>query len=152
MYAISKLSTDSQRFVNFLASGDRSRSLLTSIAIGKALAKTVSLPTAEVDNLEQFYKSVVLIDLQTKLSTLNELAVVDVNTALDYTYRFYAVRYYSAFPKRTVFCPRNETALADFMGLSLALDPKATETISAQPMELTNLHNGFVQFFEEIAA
>lgn len=151
MYTISKLCPDTQQFLNYLSSGERTRARLTSIAIGKALSITMSLPSAPVENIQQFYKASVLIELNTKLSCLNELAVIDFETALDYAYRFYVVRYYAAYPKRTVFCNSKDTVLQDFLGASIALDQASAELLTTSPVELSKLHNGLVLFFEEIA-
>lgn len=150
MYQLSNLCNDAQRFVSYLAYGDRTRSLLTSLAIGKTLANTANLPSAPIEDIESFYKASIQIPLRTRLSALNELVVIDCDTVLDYARRFYLVRYHTAFPSRKVYCMVPETALEDFMGLTLALAPEAVQAIKANPVELTKLHNSLTDLFEEL--
>ncbi len=150
MYQLSNLCNDAQRFVSYLAYGDRTRSLLTSLAIAKTLSNTASLPSTPVEEIESFYKANVLIPLRTKLSALNELVVVDCETILDYAQRFYKVRYHCAFPSRKVYCINSDTAVEDFMGLTLVMDSKAIEALRSNPIELTKLHNSLTDLFEEL--
>ena len=149
MLTITKLSAETQEFLNFILSGNRSRSQLASIVIGKALADAQALPSAPVDDIADFYRLNVFIGLQSKVSDLNELSVIDVDSVLDYTARFYTTRYFAAYPKKTIFCPSQETAILDFMGTSYALDQSSMELIKAAPLEVTKLYNGFVKFFDE---
>lgn len=151
MLTITKLSAETQDFLNFITSGSRSRSKLTSIVIAKALASSLNLPSAPVDDVAAFYRLNVLIGLQSKVSDLNELSVIDVDAVLDYTARFYTTRYYAAYPQPTIFCPSQETAILDFLGASYALDQTSMELIKSAPLEVTKLYNGFVKFFAEAA-
>lgn len=150
MKLFSTLSSDAQRFVSYLAYGDRTRTMLASIAIGKTLSNTASLPTGEVEDIEVFYKTTVLIGLQSKLSALNELVVVDCEAVLDYARRFYLTRYRTAFPSKKIFCCNSETAVEDFMGLTLSLDSLTIKLIRENPLDLTKLHNGLTDLFEKI--
>lgn len=151
MLTITKLSAETQEFLNFIISGNRSRSQLASIVIGKALASTLNLPSTPVDDIAEFYRLNIFIGLQTKVSDLNELSVIDVDAVLDYTARFYTTRYFAAYPKKTIFCPSQDTAVLDFLGASYSLDQASMELIKASPLEVTKLYNGFVQFFDEAA-
>lgn len=151
MLNITKLSAETQEFLNFITSGNRSRSQLTSLVIGKALASSLNLPSAPVDDIADFYRVNIFIGLQSKVSGLNELSVIDVDAVLDYTARFYTTRYFSAYPKKTIFCPSQETAVLDFLGVSYALDQNSMELVKSAPLEVTKLYNGFVKFFDEAA-
>lgn len=150
MLAITKLSADTQGFLNYVASGSRNRSLLTSIAIARALANTLSLPSAPVEDLRNFYRTTLLINIQEKISDLNELALIDCDAILDYTSRFYSFRYNAAYPAATIFCAKPETAVSDFLGASMVLDETTLELIKSAPVDLTRLTNGFILFFTEI--
>lgn len=151
MLNITKLSAETQEFLNFITSGNRSRSQLTSLVIGKALASSLNLPSAPVDDIADFYRLNIFIGLQSKVSGLNELSVIDVDAVLDYTARFYTTRYFAAYPKKTIFCPSQETAVLDFLGASYALDQNSMELVKSAPLEVTKLYNGFVKFFDEAA-
>lgn len=151
MFAITKLSPETQEFLNYIASGNRNRSRLTSIVIGRALANTLNLPSCAVEDLQAFYRTNVLIGVQSRVSELNELTLIDVDAVLDFTYRFFVFRYYAAYPKRTMFCHKPETAVSDFLGASFVLDEGTLAEIQAAPVDVTKLFNSFVQFFEELS-
>lgn len=150
MLAITKLSAETQEFLNFITSTNRCRLQLSSIVIGKALASTLNLPGSPVEDISSFYRMNMLINVQQKISELNELTIIDIDTVLDYVYKFYMTRYYAAYPPKTIFCPCADTAILSFLGASYALDQNSMELIKAVPLEVTKLYNGFVRFFDEV--
>jgi hypothetical protein len=151
-YIVAKLSADTQKFVSTLATGDRSRSLVTTLAIAKALASELNLPSSRVESLEQIYRTTCQIVVEQKAAVLNELAAIDYRSVLDYVYRFYSTRYNIVFPRDSVYCCAPETAVEDFLGVSFALDKSAIDAIRSNPIELTRVHNECVKFFKEISA
>lgn len=150
MFQLSNLGADAQRFVSYLAYGDRTRSLLSSLAIAKTLSNTANLPSSPVEDIEAFYKANIVLPLQTKLSALNELVLVNCDVILDYARRFYMVRYKNAFPGSKIYCMSSDTALEDFMGMTIALDKNAIEVIRDNPVEMTKLHNSLTDLLAEM--
>ena len=151
MYAITKLSQESQAFLNHLSMSGKAQSLHSSIAIAKALSNSLPVPSSEVDNIEMHYRSTHLLSVQKQLSDLNELIVVDTATILLYTQRFYQLRYQQVVPNKTICCLKSETAVQDFFGLTSFIDEATLAAIAVKPMEITKIHNGAVVFFCEIA-
>lgn len=151
MYSITCLKPETQEFLNYLTIGQRPRSLIASIAIAKALSNTLAVPSGQVDNLEMYFRTTCLIDVQAKLSNLNELVLVDAVNIIEYVKKFYMARYLTLNPPRTVCCLKSDTAVEDFLGLSVALDFASLEVVKEAPLEATKIHNGAVYFFEEIA-
>ena len=151
MLQVTKLSADTRTFLNGLASGGRSRNLMTSIALGRALANTLSMPSSPVEDLRSFYRTTLQLGVQEKVSDINELIVVDCDAVLDYTYRFYAFRYGAAYPSGKIFCNLQETIVSDFLGAGMVLDQASLDAIKAFPVQLTSVVNGFIQCFQELS-
>lgn len=114
MLTITKLSAETQEFLNFITSSNKCRTQLASIVIGKALASILSLPPTPVEDISNFYRVNLLINVQSRVSDLNELSVLDIDSVLDYVNKFYITRYYAAYPPKTIFCPSKDTAILDF--------------------------------------
>ena len=146
MYTISKLSAPSQEFVAFLANGERPKSFAVSLAIAKVLANDAALPTSMLDDVQAYFRTMVQIDLTTKLSALNEYAILDTETILTYACKFFALRYSVLFPSKQIFCLKAETALEDFLGLSAMLDPACVFALKENFMLVTKVHNGVMTF------
>lgn len=152
MSAITRLDKDGQAIIVNLSNGGKSRSLLVSIAIGKAIASSLSMPSSGVADVEQLYKTMHLINVQNTLSEINEMVVLDTDAILSYVSKFFAVRYAMLSPSMTVFCMNSETALEDFMGISQVMDQATIAAIREKPVELTAVHNGIVKLLAQLSA
>ena len=150
MFTASKLSVGSQDFINFLSNGERPSLPVTSLAIAKVLANFAAMPSGEVEDPMLFFKTSSLIDIQSKLSILNELVMIDFNTVLEYTYKFFAIRYFALYPKKQLFCLRPESATEDLLGASHVLEGKVFEIVKENPLLLTKIHNGIVNFYDDV--
>lgn len=150
MYNILNFTKESQEFLNFIATSNRATSASISVAAAKALSGCISLPTSNVVDLDAHIRNNVNIPLQSKLSKLNEIALIDVKTIIDLAENFYKARYYAAFPPRTIYVRSKETALMDFFNIGMSVSIEVSETIQNASLEMSKLHNGFVQLFEEL--
>lgn len=150
MYNILTLSKEAQEFLNFIASSNRASSAAVSIAAAKALSSCISLPTSIITDLEAHIRNNVNIPLTAKLSKLNEIAIIDAKSIIDMAENFYKARYYAAFPARTIYVRTKESAVEDFFGIGMAVSMEIIETIQNNSIEMSKLHNGFVQLFEEL--
>jgi hypothetical protein len=144
------LSKDTKDFFNWLNLSGKNRSIQVSMAIGKALARELPLPSAEIDNLEQYFRNTGAIQFNDLLNYLNEMSVVDVETVNMYAMNFFKIRYYMAYPKPSVVCLSPETAFINFMGISEGLDQTSIEAMREEPVLLMKTYNGVVRFFEEM--
>src|ERR1035437_2821196 len=115
------LSVTSIRFLDILGTGIKARTLATSLAIAKYLADTAPMPSGPSDDIQQIYNTNVSIGVGIKLSLLNELVAVDVNTILDLTNHLYKARYYAVYPPMRAMFLSPDTFVTDFFGLSDAI-------------------------------
>ena len=149
MMIVGSLSPESQKFISYLSNGMRPRSVLANVAIAKALADTCQIPSAPVEDVDNFYNVNLKIGVATNLNALNELVVVNAETILDDVLKFYKVRYYTTFPKKTQLCVNPDTVVADFFGISRSISPAYLEAIKQNPVELCVIYNGTRSFLDE---
>lgn len=150
MFQITKLSKDSRDFISELSLAGRSKELQTSLAVARVLANDLPLPSTPVESIASFYSFQCRIEVEGILNTINEICLVDVATILDYTSKFYSLRYNACNPSKTIMAFNKETALVDFFGISSTLDANAIKAITDEPNKMTELVNRFVTVKEEL--
>lgn len=90
-------------FITFLASGLRPRKLSTSLAIAKAVADTLLIPSSDISDYDDFYNVSCANVVGSTLSIFNELVSLDIDTILSYTRKFWKVRVMSVYPPKRIF-------------------------------------------------
>lgn len=150
MFAITKLSPKSQDFLSIMTQNNKSRSLLASIAVAKALTFDTSLPSAPVDDVLQYFRTQNLIQIESFVNDVNELMVLDVKTVLDLAFKFYQQRYMSAYPSARVFSFNKGTGVVDFFGISRSIDEATLKAIEEDPGTLAVYTNNFASMMEEL--
>lgn len=150
MYLLSNLSPESQSAINYLSSGIRSRSLLTSVSIAYAIASHIPLPSTPVEDINEEYRFTNVIGVKQTLSQLNEMVILDTATILDYVERFYKLRYSVLYPTFEIYCNNPDTVIQDFLGAGSVLDPVALEAIKQGPIEVTKIYNSISKIILEL--
>lgn len=150
MFQITKLSKDSRDFISELSLSGRSKELQTSLAVARVLANDIPLPSAPVESITSFYSFQCRINVEDILNTINEICLLDVSTVLDYTIKFYKLRYDTCNPNKTIVALNKETAIVDFFGISSVIDDVAIKAISEDPIKITDLVNKFVIVKQEL--
>jgi hypothetical protein len=150
MFAITKLTAASQAFLAEMAATNGSRSAASSIALAKALTFCVNLPSSPIEDIDAFYRSQIEFDLQTKISTINEIMLLDVKTVQDYCMKFYMLRYQTAHPGCRVFCFNTETAVEDFFGITRCFDSATLTLVKENAAILTNRVNKFRDMIDQL--
>lgn len=147
---ITKLSLAGQEFVSALNANGRSRELLTSVALARAIADTLPAPATLVDNVTSYYKVNSSIQVSSIISGINEIAVIDVDSVSQLVEKFYAHRY-AYFNKA---CPMialvPDTAIEDFFGISVFIPKEALAAIKADPINTTKLYTLASKFIAEV--
>jgi hypothetical protein len=143
MFQITKLSKDSRDFISILSLTGKSKDLQTSLALARVIAFDLTLPTAPVDSINSFYISQHKLEVENIISTINEIILVDIKTVLDYVSKFYSLRYNICNGSKTVLAFNKETAIVDFFNISSSIDLVAINTISDNPVKMTELVNKF---------
>lgn len=150
MYAITKLSANSQAFVAQMSSLNLSRSNTVSLALAKALTFCVQLPSTEVTDIEAFFRTQIQLGIEAKIAAINELIVLDVKSVQDYALKFYKMRYQAAHPTCHVFSFNKETAIEDFFGITRVFDSLTLNVIKENPGDLASYINKFKAIVEEL--
>lgn len=150
MFAITKLGPQSQGFITELSSLNASRSMASTLALARALTLCSNLPATPVEDVDAFFRTHVQLDLETTLSTINELTVVDIKSVLDYALKFYKARYNSAHPSCFVYTFTCETAIEDFFNISRTIDAAALKVIRDEAPVISVRLNKFIKLIEEL--
>ena len=134
-------SAEGQQFLSFLSNGIRPRALHTSIAIAKAIADSLILPTSQVEDPDGLFRTMCSIDANSKLSPINELVPLDIETIISYIPKFWKVRYYTMFPRYPIECWDNDASLIKLFGLGYAIDLETVKVIRDNFVDLANTYN-----------
>lgn len=134
-------SKDVQAHILYFNSEGRGKVSVTSVAIGRAIANRLSMPSGEVENIDIYFRSFLEIDVLRQVSHLNELFLIEVPEVLEFVSKFYKLRYSVLFPRKNVYCTNSVTALQDFIGVSQHLDQSTVELIQKNPTELMRVNN-----------
>lgn len=144
---LTKLSPELQKFVVNITAKARKES--TSIAIAKAIANMLVIPTARVDNVQAFYKANVQMTAYTHLSYLNELLILDTDLIAELIIKFYGARYEVAYPSTNLVLIRDTMAIYDFFGFGRYLSEAILETIKSEAKEIMYVHNNVCEILSQ---
>lgn len=148
-----KQSLETVNFIYQLGLGARPRSKLASFTIGKVIADTLSLPSGSVDDISGLYRLTHQEKTNQIIGALNELVPVDYALIQDYVKRMYLTRYNIIFAQeRKVYLFKSETAVSDFFGVGVMIDPETIKLIQDNTTELSFIYNGMTRFVNEYAA
>lgn len=150
MYQILTLSSDSQKFISELTSGNKTRTLPVSIAIARVIANEVILPSTEVDNITTFFNVQAGIDCSKYVSDINEILPIDSQCIMDLIVKFYNYRYNSAYPCSHILAVKKETAIVDFFRISKVFDETTLDVIKENCVQLTELVAKFLKLITEL--
>lgn len=134
-------SKEVQNHILYFSNEGRGKSATTTIAVGRAIANRLSLPSGEVENIDQYFRSFLEIDALRQISRLNELFLLEPQEVLEFVAKFYKVRYSVLFPRKNVYCVNSVTALQDFIGVSQYLDQATVEVVQKNPTEVMRVNN-----------
>ena len=152
MAQITKLSSSSLSFVSKLTTNNTSRAMSTSIALGRTLSNSLTLPSSPVDNPLQYFKIQNQLNLESLISTINEIVIIDTNAVLDYATKFYEYRYASVHPTPHVIALNKQSAIADFFSISKHFSKECLSVIESNPVFMTDLVNNFKNMIAELTA
>lgn len=147
MYLVTKLSQASQTFINQLGSGD-----LTQIALAKAIANKLPLPSQEVTDASEYFATNCSKSVKESVSTINELIVVDTKNVLDMVATFFKARLATLFPADKLYCIGETDCESDFFGYSSSISPELLAKCKTNSKQLVMLVNGFTVVLKEIAS
>lgn len=149
MFPITKLSARSQQLVTDISGNNKSRSLPVSIVLARLVAIGLPLPSAKVECINAFFNTQLSIEVQSKLSTLNELLLLDIDSIIDLVKKFYGFRYEQVYGQQHVLL-RPETAALDFFRVSKYFDEATLNAIGGQSTMITDLTTRFIDLLAEL--
>lgn len=134
-------SKDAQDHILYFTNEGRGKAVVSTVAIGRAIANRLSMPSGEVENIDNYFRTFLQIDTLRQVSRLNEMFLVEVQEVMEFVAKFYKLRYAVLFPRKNVYCTNSVTALQDFIGISQYLDQATVELIQKNPTELMRVNN-----------
>lgn len=149
MYHITKLSQASQTLIADISGSNKSRALPVSITLARLLANRLPLPTSEVECIDTFYNAQHAVAALTRLSSLNELLLLDTATIVDLIKRFYRLRYQQVCPQDHVLM-RPQTAVLDFFRVTKSVDETTITCIYENATYIMELTTRFIDLLNEL--
>lgn len=107
------------------------RGPVLAAAVGFAMSRLAQLPSAPVEDAGNFYNMTVSDAVRTRISTINEQIIINVNDALQWSRAFWNVRYATVHQPR-VWIPADDSQCF-FNSFS-----QADQYLSRQQLELLN--------------
>lgn len=151
MFQITKLSPASANFLAQLSLSGKSRSTQASIALGRVLADSLSIPSTPVDSIVTIYNTQYRLQVEEIISSINEICLLDVKQVLDFTLKFYTYRYNICNPEKIILAFNKETAIVDFFKISKVIDNESIKVICEDPIGMTDLVNKLSLVLEEFS-
>lgn len=150
MYTVTKLTNNSQTFVSELSLDGKSRRVETSIALARIIAMELTLPTSQVDDLQNYFNLQLRVDINSKVYQLNEIMSLDVKAVLDLVYKFYYYRYNVMAPTIGLISVNRSNAIVDFFNISKSFDPETIRIIEENSIYITELTLKFNKLLTEL--
>lgn len=146
-----KLSHSNGSFVSTNLSTGRSVALVTSIGVARSIAYRLPLPGQKKFDYRNYYRieSGLYIKVSALLSTLNEIVTIDHDTIQRFIEALYMFRCQTAFPRDTICCLSDETAVADFFDFGCCIPADMMSLIASSSLRISVLANGFTELFKD---
>lgn len=145
------LSKESNEFINDIFSNASSKTPEVSFSIAYALANKLVLPTSKVDNVIEFYNQNSKNSVNSFLSIINEIILLDLDVVNELIANVYQLRYDAVFGRDNVLAMKSETAVEDLFGISKYINKDIISTIKANPLLITKCVNKFHKVFCELS-
>lgn len=144
MYNFAKLSQGSQQFVGKLQAGPT-----VNVAVARAVAAILPLPTFAVENPEAQYKDTCAEAVNLLVSDIGEVTVLNFGEVVDLTRQLWLARYFTLNPLEHNY-GKDGDAMACFMGFSHVISPAICKVVWDAGIELVSTVNGFAKVVREI--
>lgn len=145
MYVIARLSRKSIDFVNYVNSSGLNRKESFNIALAYALTRELSLPSAEVTDIEQYFRIHHESTVFNRLGVVNEVLSLKDEIIRSHCRAFYSFRYNACYPAAIPLAMRDTRGVADFFGASKFFSENTLDVIDKEGPEITRLVNGFTE-------
>lgn len=140
MYNLSKLNSESCHFLTTITKQSGDLKELTNLAIAKAIANRVDIPTSRVQSPKACYIDTVMAQVRCIVSDLSDCITFDAQLVAEYVCVFWTARYSMAFPPLIVFTGVEDSE-SYFMGYGNIIAPKEISLMRNNSECLTNMLN-----------
>ena len=146
-----KLSDDSRNFLNSVNSafGKDKNALL--LALSKAIANRLTLPTSPVNDIEEYYIMSNLESVRKLIGTINEICILDIDSTQQLIKDFWVMRY-KVVHSSNYLLSANTThgVLASFMGFADAAGTVVVDTVANSGNAILNYLYNFNKVISEL--
>lgn len=146
-----KLSDDSRNFLNSVNSafGKDKNALL--LALSKAIANRLTLPTSPVNDIEEYYIMSNLESVRKLIGTINEICILDIDSTQQLIKDFWVMRY-KVVHGSNYLLSANTThgVLASFMGFADAAGTVVVDTVANSGNAILNYLYNFNKVISEL--
>lgn len=117
-----------------------------SIAAGMSIARSVNLPSSEVESISMHYAEFVLPTVSMHLSQINECTPLDLDKAASVARSAYMLRYSAAYPKAdgSVILPSQGSFFERYLGVGIYLDTQTKEYVDTHADQVISIVNRFL--------
>lgn len=153
MFSVTTLEPTAREFVTgALINSGRSRSKLVTICLGKALADRLDVCDMSPDeDIKIHFRRDHELEVMNFVSTINELAVIDVDNVITYAREFYLWRAMISRGGDIVLCTDPRQLVLNMFSIDHVLDPDALALMEADHIGVMKYYNGFKKLLEELA-
>lgn len=151
MYSIAKLKPQTRNFLEQISVNANSQKLI-DFCIAKAVCDELPLPSAPVDNQEDYYSQFCAIVANQYVSDINEVRVIDTQLIREDIKRFWKMRYNIVFPRKRVYLITECDGDEHFFGFSQYMSKDLLEAIDKNVSNTVFVLNGFYDLIADIKA
>ncbi len=151
MFQQQQLSQQSRAFIQNAHTVSPGNSEQLSIAVSRAIAWKLALPTMETIHPGVSYLEMHDDTVRKTLSILNELLIIDITTILDITKQFWSMRYAVAFPSAYAISTE-ANPMAAILGHGNSLSQDVLDALGKDPASMLTMVNGFTRVLADLGA
>lgn len=128
------------------------RCCILAIAAGMAAATCVSIPSAPVENVQQYYNLSIMPLAQSLVEETNENLVMDYEEGMNYTLMFWRLRYVAAHPNVELNRPSRYGFFDTILGANLYVDDETHTFANQYKKEIFELRDALVAVYQQSMA
>lgn len=147
MYAVSKLTQDSQDFLNKVKNDKPSL-----IGLAKAIVQFKAIPGSEVEDIDLFYVDNHFTAVREAIGSINEIIVIDTAFVIETAKALWKARAYAAHPsKEKPYVLPGISTPNDVFGFGQVIAPELSAIINQSAFEIMDSYLGFVRVLADIS-
>ena len=147
---LANLDKETNDFISTLITKGEYKSKLCSLALAKALASKLFIPTVGVEDIRLHFSMTHKAAVLQKILMINEMISIDIDDAIELTKQFYSYRYQQFMGTEIMPHIGAQTAVEDFFGISRTFSKETLDLIKEHNYVLTIYINRFTNLIEKL--